>query len=418
MKYSTQVKRAIWALLEFLTSPVTQIILTPCLLAVLNYREFGLWLFAMSIIGFGAMGSFGIAQATTKCVSAAGSNSSIAQILQSSIVLVLAIAVVATPIIAVIVANINVAILEKLGAPSYVVSIMIIAIIAMFAQEVDYVMSAVLRGKGEFKLAAKIEICLRPIMATVITATASVYSTAQALIVVHLILLVGKILIKTSILRSHINQEKLFGAPFCQLQFRPLFNFGAWTWAHTLGGLSLSVIDRLIVGFVFGSHDLARYGTCTQVAQFVHAIPAAALQTIFPLLSRKIEEKNRPDKTKLIKLAAFTAALTLPMSIFIYILMPQILSIWIGADFSSVNTDLARIMVLLYGLLALGAGTHFILLGMGDVRFVGMVNLIAGIFTIIASIASIKLGLIVFALSKLVYPIINLAYFFRIGRQK
>ena len=417
MESNTQAKRAVWALLEFLTSPVTQIILTPCLLAILNYNEFGLWLFATSIVGFGAMGSFGIAQATTKCVSSADSHSSIARITQSSIVLVLAIGIATIPIFALIATNINGAVLEKLGPRDYVISILIYALIAMFAQEIDYVMSAVLKGKEEFKLAAQIEIVLRPIMAVTTIAVASLFTTAKSLILAHLILLIGKILIKIPILRSQVNQEKLFSTPFSQLQFRPLFNFGIWTWAHTLGGLSLSVIDRLLVGFLFGSHDLARYGTCTQVAQFVHAIPAAALQPIFPWLSRRIEDKKQPDNLKLIKLLALTTGLTLPMSAVIYIFIPQILTIWIGADFSVENTDLARIMVLIYGSLALGAGAHFILLGMGDVRFVGMVNLIAGIFTIVASIISINFGLIGFALSKLIYPIATSAYFIRVRRK-
>src|SRR5205807_1118477 len=55
----------------------------------------------------------------------------------------------------------------------------------------------------------------------------------------------------------------------------------------TIGG------DVLLIGAILGSTQLAYYAVCVQLAQQVHALPAAAFSFLFPLVSGRSETSAR-----------------------------------------------------------------------------------------------------------------------------
>jgi len=398
-----------WALLEFLTTPITQALITPIILGIIGYQEFGLWVFATSILALGAIVSMGLSSSTTKYISEAGTEADRAKVAQTSIGAIALIGMTLLPVIiaiTIILANIWPQIFSRLGPTNTVATIIVVSAMSTFIQELDYVLSAVFRGCGDYKYSAQLEIMLRPVIAIALIIVAAISPTASSLTLSYLILILGKVLIKVVALKSKIKKFVVFGGHIKLEKFRGLMNFGFWSWIQTIGGLSMSVADKLLVGFFFGASDLARYGICTQLAQFAHAIPAAGLQVLFPWISRSVAQHNTPNPKQLKRLSILTALITIPLTIMLYLAAPFVLEYWIGAEFSLINAEMARILIIIYGLLALTAGTYFLLMGMGDVRAVGMIAFSAGIVTLILSMLLMNFGLIDFAMAKFAYPAI------------
>jgi O-antigen/teichoic acid export membrane protein len=104
-------------------------------------------------------------------------------------------------------------------------------------------------------------------------------------------------------------RSNLPGTPFSNLLWVPYLgpdlspdirrtvDFGKWVLAQGIGGVLFGVVDRLLIGTLFGSADHGRFRICLQLAQFVHSIQAAACQILMPWVSEKVSIKRRAQYT-------------------------------------------------------------------------------------------------------------------------
>ena len=88
-----------------------------------------------------------------------------------------------------------------------------------------------------------------------------------------------------------------------------------------------------------------------------------------------------------------------------------VLRLWIGAEFAQANLGICRILIAAYGLLAFCIPVHYLLLGLGSVRFLAATNILASAVSLVASLVLSQWGFNYFVLGKLFFaPLILLNF--------
>ncbi len=105
--------------------------------------------------------------------------------------------------------------------------------------------------------------------------------------------------------------------------------------------------DRAAVGFWLSLTQLGYYSLSASLAQKFNSISASVAAVSFPILSELVgkgeEERLRRIYLKASELSFFAL---FPLSIFSFILIPQFMSLWLGANFSQACTWPFRILVI------------------------------------------------------------------------
>ncbi|MDG4476040.1 lipopolysaccharide biosynthesis protein [Thiovibrio frasassiensis] len=412
--------RASWAVAEQAVSPLLMTALTPYLLKQLGVDQFGLWMLVMAIVGMGQLTSLGAGTATIKHVSADLENGlvedAVATIRAAVTIVVLGggfvtlVAAATAPLIAQI-------FFAKMGSFAIVSQLLVLGMVLMLIQELDNVFSSALRGAQRFDLSAKIEFFTRIVWAVGVGLLAWHYRSVVAVLSGILLLSV----IKAGFKAHQVN--RLLSVSICHklsldlLYLKRVVTFGKWQWVQSFGGMLFSVADRLLIGAVFGATDLARYSICSQLAQYVHAIPAVAMQVIFPWLSAKKEKGESIQRLPLCKYALYAGGGCFLLSVVLFISAPVLLKVWLGEKFYVDNIELALILISAYGILAFNVPVHYFLMGLGEIRFLSVTNLVAGLVSVSASLILAPLGLIWFSASKLLFGPIILINFFKVKKE-
>lgn len=411
--------RASWATAEQVFSPLIMIVLTPLLLKQLGLEQYGLWMLVMAVVGMGQLASLGAGVATIKHVSAdlaGGKLADAVATIRAAITIVLFVGVIVCLSIAVIAPFMAEIFFSKMGQSALVSQMLVLGAVLMFLQEIDNVFASALRGAQRFDLSAKVEFITRLAWALGVALLAWYYHTAAAVLSGVLFLSFIKVSIKAYLVNRLFSVSNCYHPLFERTHLKRVVNFGKWTWVQGFGGVLFSVADRLLIGAMFGAADLARYSICLQFAQYVHTIPAAAMQVIFPWLSAKVERGEATGRLQLYKYALYGGGLCLLLPIALLMGLPFLLTLWLGSDFYMENKEIAIILIFAYGLMAFNVPAHFFLMGLGKVRFISVSNLIGGIATVLASLMLSPLGLVWFAASKLLFGPVILVNFYKLKK--
>jgi O-antigen/teichoic acid export membrane protein len=167
--------------------------------------------------------------------------------------------------------------------------------------------------------------------------------------------------------------------------------------------LLFSVVDRLVVGAIFGAADLARYSICMQLAQLVHGVQATALQPLFPWVTTRAASPQPLSAAMLKRTALLGGLACLVVPLGLIVVADTVLNLWIGPAFAEANSGICRILIGAYGLLAFNIPVHYLLLGLGAVRFLAAISVVAGAVSLIASLLLCPLGFTYFVVGKLFY---------------
>lgn len=411
--------RASWSVAEQAISPLLMIALTPFLLKQFGADQFGLWMLVMAIVSFGQLTSLGAGTATIKHVSADlenGDRQNAVNTIRAAVTIALfggggiALAVfAAAPMIAKI-------FFPRMG-PVYLVSeVITIGAILLLVQELDNVFSSALRGAQRYDLSAKVELFTRLMWAIGVFLLAWKYPSIVAVLIGILVLSIIKTGFKAREINRLLNVTNCHWPSIDGLYLRRVGNFGKWQWIQSVGGMLFSVADRLLVGAIFGATDLARYSVCLQLAQFAHAIPAVAMQIIFPWASAKTEKGKSLRQLPLKKYALYAGALCAILPLMLYFSLPVVLKIWMGEEFFVENITLGSVLLLAYGILAFNVPAHYLLMGLGKIKYLSLINLAAGLASVVTSLLLASLGLIWFSAAKLLFGPIILVNFIKLKK--
>ncbi len=406
--------RAGWAVSDAFVGPALLLLLTPFLLHQLGAAGFGLWALATAVSGFGSLASLGVGMATTKYVAedlGAGNQSAALSVTRTATTLALVgglFLIVVLGLAAPLLARLA---FGKMGQPAIVSAALTLGVVLLVIQEIDGVFAGALRGAQRFDAIGKIEMTMRPLWAIAVAATAwHTQDTVFALAASACVNLI-KAMIKAA-WASRVLHGFCARPAFDRGQFDRIFQFGKWAWLNGLGIVFFSVADRILVGALLGAADLARYSICLQLTQFVHVVIAAALQPVIPVVSGAPITSERLQKLKRLSLIVGSICLLPPL--IVALLSPTILTVWVSAAFASENHGLVLGLFASATVLSFGVPVHHILIGLGEIRLIGMIAIVGGLLNLATALVFSSIGVGAFAIGRMVFAALTTLYFARL----
>lgn len=386
-------KNPAWALVENLTYPALMLLATPVLLRALGPEEFGLNALAVAILALVGPTSLGLGTATVKFVSAHRGENRMGEalnVVRTTLALSILTALV---VLAAALAFADVAaarLFPAMGDHDRVALALRLAATIVAIGQIDIVFTSALRGAERFDVTARLELCFRLCGIALSVVLAIVWKSAVVMLWGALALSVIGCGAKAYI-ASRVLQGPVWRPVFRKGFGGSLLRFAGWSWVQSNAGALFQILDRLIVGSALGAAVLASYTVCTQLGQQVHAVPAAALATLFPLISRKLGAGQIAGVRRIENVSVVVSmVVVVPLCLVLALGREPILALWMGEEFAQENSMLFLWVVVAYGTLALGLAPYFLLMGRGDIRFLSLLSLASGAVSLIAMLLMVE----------------------------
>ena len=404
-RFRPYLSRTGWSTLDAVVGPILAVAVSPVLLHRLDTRGFGLWAFAVAVAGIGGVASLGVGVATTKFVAedrASGRPQDAVEITRAALSVALGGGLLLLTLGAAFAPLLAGTAFVRMGAVDEVSAALVLGVALLALQEVDGVFTGALRGAQRFDLAAQVELSMRFVWVAAVVGIAWLTRNPVDTLMVSVAVGMLKVIVKGRAAQSALRGPCMIPSRSMAPMLR-LLHLGKWLWVQGLGGILFSVVDRLAVGAIFGAADLARYSICMQLAQLVHGVQATALQPLFPWVAARLASHRAASAATLKRIAVVGGLACMVVPLFLIAFADSILSLWIGAAFAQENLGLSRILMGAYGLLAFNIPVHYLLLGLGNVRFLAATNILASTVSLGASLLLSPWGLAYFALGKLFF---------------
>lgn len=399
------IKNSIWSLLEYFVYPFLMLGATPFFFERLGAYQYGQWMLVSTFAGMSNLIGAGIGLATIKEISIihiSDKKSEIVRVVSASFSLMLIISSALTGLFLILAQTYGKSFFLNIASAPVLVVIFNCAAVLVFLEQLDVVFSSALRGMERFDLSAKIEsgfkIVILLVAAGVVLLQANVINLLYTLVAGAIFRFIGKWMLVSRML----GVSMIF--PVWDLnRSRNILNFGKWNWIQSIGGACYSSADRAIIGSVLGAESLARYSIILQLAQQIHAIPAAAMASIYPKLSRKHQERSNPLHW-LKKIINFNLLLSALLALPLIFLPGFVLSFWMGDNDVIASSLVLSVAAVAFFVLSVNISSHYILLAYGRADSVAYVNLIGGVVAVIfVSIFVESYGLYAAAMSRIIY---------------
>jgi O-antigen/teichoic acid export membrane protein len=401
-----------WSVLEYGWYPLLLLVTTPWFLHRLGADNYGYWMLLTAIVGLGGVLNTGTGAATIKAVSSRlGEGKGIESQVRAS----LGIAMIGGGALATLVLLMfqlgGGSLLGKMGDNSRLIQMTgVVAAILLWLEQIDIVASSALKGAERFAQAAQLEILGKTVQMGVSMAATWHLATMDALYAALLLGAFARLALKLVSAKSILGLKTLL--PSTQRMGETL-KFARWGWLQGIGGVLFGVADRILIGSILGAASLTYYSIATQLAMQIHAVCAAALSVIFPIVSRKL---GAGDNQSILRLARSSIVINIVLasilSLTLLITNDWILNLWLGQEQSRPVAQALLYLLPAYWLMAINVAAHYLLLSMGKIRFLAISNLVAG--TLMATAAAIMMhhyGLLGAALSRTLYGVIILVNF-------
>ncbi|MCM0593365.1 MAG: oligosaccharide flippase family protein [Gloeotrichia echinulata DEX184] len=177
-----------------------------------------------------------------------------------------------------------------------------------------------------------------------------------------------------------------------------ILNYSLISWITTLGRALFTRGDRLIVGSLLGSSQLAIYATMLDFASATISFSALAVHPLIPAISNLVVENNSNkallrDKVK--KAIKINVLVAITIGSVILICGTLIIKFVIPESFNFTNVKIFQISVLIATLTALNAPGYLILFTTKDVAISAFNQLFFGVLSLgLIAIGSVQFGLL------------------------
>lgn len=406
---------AVWAGTEYLAYPFLMILATPFLIRHLGAGHFGLWMLVANVVGSWGLVNLGSALMITRYVAIHRDGAELEQakqIVRFGLARALIGGGLAGGSLILSASWLATGWFHGMGDHRLVTYSLILAGGLLMLAQVEFTYKAALKGFELFGLAARLELACKSAFVLVLLLLANMglglVGVLGAMLGFAFIncLIYGQALSKVMGRTIWVPQ---FSVPISEMQA-----FAGWNWLQTLASVMFHQFDRFLIGAVLGAVPLAAYTVCLQVAQQIHALPAALFSFLLPRVSRRDVVYSQTRQMTMILVGLLVPLLIgLPVILF----APRILAWWMGGLFAAEYGSLLMTLAGGYLLLSINVVPHYINLAEGQARFVSMLNLMAGLLTIVLCVWLINdSGLLGVAESKFVYGIVLMVAYMRLRK--
>ena len=365
-------RNAIWNASDYVVLPALLLLLTPFFVSRLGAQQFGIWVIANAIAGLTGMFGFGLGEATIKYVSVYRARqdwSGVSRVVGATLtvygVLGLLTATAITlcaPLLATRVFRVN-----PTDIPQ-AIQVLRLAGICFGVRAIQYVTLSALQGCERYDLSARVSIAVK----------AATMFGSVGLVLLHrgvreILWLTAGVTLVSGVLLGYNLRQLIPG-----LRFRPVFDrealhevfgFGIYTWLQNIASTVFAQADVFLIGALIGTEAVTYYSVCQRIAMQIHALLAAGSAFLFPLSSVAAEREDLPWLhricTRALQLVTIAAA---GMGATIFVFARSILTVWMGARFAALETDLLRVLAFGYALLAISVVPYQLMNGTGYAR--------------------------------------------------
>jgi O-antigen/teichoic acid export membrane protein len=163
-------------------------------------------------------------------------------------------------------------------------------------------------------------------------------------------------------------------------EWRKLATFGAFSSIQSIANIVFTQADRLIVGATIGPAAAGAYSICLQLVQPIQTICVQAFNFVFPRISHKTEARDHASTHHFVRnILTVSVSLTLLLSLPLLLAGKPLLSLYMGAEFAKATYSVLPVLTIAFAIVSISVVPYYALLGTGQVRFVSLLNLFAGI---------------------------------------
>lgn len=408
-----QLLRGGWASVDALVAPVVLFALSPWLLHRLGPDGFGQWALALTIAGFTHVASLGAGVSTMYAVAAfnaEGEGDKAVDAIKAGFFLAMVTSAVLVVFAWFVSESIAKILFLKMGELHTVVPVLLLGVCALALQEIDAVFAGALRGMQRYDLVALLELLGRPIWALSIAAVAFSTGEVISILFAHIIYYFLRLVVRVRMV-FFVFEKSCFGLPGSIESILAILNFGKWISLQSIGGVLFSTMDKVLVGWLLGSGELARYSICIQVVQFSHGLQAAALQIITPWVAqKKINLGSSLSKYNFFRFCLWAGLCSLVLPLILIGGSWLMLMMWMGVVFANNNADLLRLLLVGAAILAFTIPAHYVVIGLGKAKFSAILLVVAGFVSLLSSVSLAAFGLMGFAIGRIMYGVIACFY--------
>ncbi len=410
-----RVVAAAWAGAEYLAYPFLMILATPFLIRHLGAGSFGLWMLVASVVGSWGLVNLGSSPMITRYVAMHRDGTELEhakQIVRFGLGWALIGGGLAGGSLIVAASWLSKGWFHGMGDHKPVTYSLMLAGGLLLLAQVEFTYKAALKGFELFGLAARLELACKSAFVLVLLLLAKMglglVGVLGAMLGFAFIncLIYGLALSKVMGRAIWVPQ---FSVPISEMPA-----FAGWNWLQILASVIFHQFDRFLIGAVLGAVPLAAYTVCLQVAQQIHALPAALFSFLLPRASRRDIVSRQTRQMTLVGLLV-----SLLIGLPVILLAPRILEWWMGPPFAAEYGTLLMTLAGGYLLLSINIVPHYLNLAAGHARFISMLNLIGGFSTLILCVWLINdSGLWGVAESKFAYGLVLMVAYMRLRKGK
>ncbi|TVR84326.1 MAG: hypothetical protein EA405_01840 [Rhodospirillales bacterium] len=373
---------------------------TPIFIAQLGDERFGVWVLINAVVGLGGVFSLGFGEATIRFVAkyrADGRDDLVHRVVETTFVLYLAAGIVFGAGVAAAASWLAV---HALGVSAThaaeATAGLRLAGLALVVTSLLKVFESAINGFERFDLTARISMVART---GIIVANAAAALLGFGLIVLMTITVVGlagqAVATYRVVMHRFLPELRLFRAPSREVT-GDVVRFGAHSWLQITSGALSNTVDRFLVGALVSPAAAGVYAVCLQLAQQIHLLLVRALAFIMPAASGAA---GSGDGGHALREAyshgvCLTLALIGVIAIPLYVLAPQVLTVWIGPDFATDGTDTLRLLTIYFAIWGIGVAPFYLLNGAGLPGWNTAAGLVHGLVIVaVAALLLPKLGL-------------------------
>ncbi len=407
---------ALYSIAEYIAQPISMLIAAPFLVHRLGLQQYGIWMLVSAILGSMGILSTGFGDATVKYVSAyrgrdnaLGIERTIRATLTINILLGGAIGLLVW-----ILAPFSVIHLFKIEPQFHVASIWAIRISAVILviRSVESVFVSTMRAFERYGPPVKLNVFLRSV---VVVSAVVLAAIGRGVVAVMLATLFWSAVV---VILQAMAARRVTGClrPLPTLSRDALAEvsaFGCFSWLQALAGVAFNYADRFLVAAMLGTGPVAIYVLCVQAAQPIHGLTSAAFNFVFPHVSSRHEAGDVLGSRRVFRLALLScAALSISLAVPLILFGKPLLTLWMGAEFANRAHVVLALLATAYLMLAINIVPHYVLMALGSIRFVSIVNIVGGCFSLLALVLLVpSMGLLGAAVGRLFYaPAVTLNF--------
>ena len=375
-----------FGVMDYVVQGLAMLLAAAFLVRRLGLSQYGLWMLASAIIGGMESLSSGFGDATIKFVSkyrGRGDRAGVERIIRAT----LAINGTLGSLLAVFVilgSGFAITYIFKIEPQQHTLSIRMLQIagVTLFVRSIENVFSNTLRAYEQYGRTVRISVTTRLLNVASAVLLAYLGYSVLAIMAASLIIAVLSLGLQVAAVRSVCGPVVLV-PKIDRDSTREIMSFGVFSWVQALAGVFFYNADRLIVGAIMGTSALGIYAVCVQATQPIHGITSAALNFVFPHISARHEAGESHALRRSFRIATWTnIGFVLLLSAPLILFGRQILTLWMGPAFAQQGHTVLALLAVANACLGASVASHYILLALGQARFVASVNVLGGVLSL------------------------------------